>query len=122
MSVYHPLAAKDRLTVEDLHGENVLMIRRGWNRYLDQMRDELWQDHPQIRIVDFDFFSIQVFNQCENSKDMMMTVDNWRNVHPLLKTLPVDWDYTIPFGLLHAPRPTATVKRFLSAARAVFSL
>ena len=122
MSVYHPLAAKDRLTVEDLHGENVLMIRRGWNRYLDQMRDELWQDHPQIRIVDFDFFSIQVFNQCENSKDMMMTIDNWRNVHPLLKTLPVDWDYTIPFGLLHAPRPTATVKRFLSAARAVFSL
>ena len=122
MSVYHPLAAKDRLTVEDLHGENVLMIRRGWNRYLDQMRYELWQDHPQIRIVDFDFFSIQVFNQCENSKDMMMTIDNWRNVHPLLKTLPVDWDYTIPFGLLHAPRPTATVKRFLSAARAVFSL
>ena len=122
MSVYHPLAAKDRLTVEDLHGENVLMIRRGWNRYLDQMRGELWQDHPQIRIVDFDFFSIQVFNQCENSKDMMMTIDNWRNVHPLLKTLPVDWDYTIPFGLLHAPRPTATVKRFLSAARAVFSL
>ena len=122
MSVYRPLAAKDRLTVEDLHGENVLMIRRSWNRYLDQMRDELWQDHPQIRIVDFDFFSIQVFNQCENSKDMMMTIDNWRNVHPLLKTLPVDWDYTIPFGLLHAPRPTATVKRFLSAARAVFSL
>lgn len=122
MSVYHPLAAKDRLTVEDLHGENVLMIRRGWNRYLDQMRGELWQDHPQIRIVDFDFFSIQVFNQCENSKDMMMTIDNWRNVHPLLKTLPVDWDCTIPFGLLHAPRPTATVKRFLSAARAVFSL
>ena len=122
MSVYHPLAAKDRLTVEDLHGENVLMIRRGWNRYLDQMRDELWQDHPQIRIVDFDFFSIQVFNQCENSKDMMKTLYNWRNVPPLLKTLLVDWSYTIPFGLLHAPRPTATVKRFLSAARAVFSL
>ena len=122
MSIYHPLASKELLTVEDLHGENMLLIRRGWNHYLDQMRDELWQDHPQIHIVDFDFFSIQVFNQCENSRDIMMTIDNWKNVHPLLKTVPVDWSYTIPFGLLHSPRPSATVKRFLNAVKTVFSL
>ena len=122
MSIYHPLAARERLTVEDLHGENVLLIRRGWNHYLDQMRDDLWRDHPQIRIVDFDFFSIHVFNQCENSRDIMMTIDNWKNVHPLLKTVPVDWDYTIPFGLLHSPKPSATVKRFLKAVRTVYEL
>ena len=122
MSIYHPLASKELLTVEDLHGENMLLIRRGWNHYLDQMRDELWQDHPQIHIVDFDFFRIQVFNQCENSRDIMMTIDNWKNVHPLLKTVPVDWSYTIPFGLLHSPRPSATVKRFLNAVKTVFSL
>lgn len=29
VSIYHPLAAKDHLTVEDLHGENFLLIRRG---------------------------------------------------------------------------------------------
>ena len=40
----------------------------------------------------------------------MMTIDNWKNVHPLLKTVPVDWSYTIPFGLLHSPRPSATGK------------
>ena len=79
--------------MEDLHGENFLLIRRGWNRYLDQMRDELWRDHPQIRIVDFEMFNINVFNQCENSEDILMTIDNWRQVHPLLKTIPVDWSY-----------------------------
>ena len=89
------------------------MIRRGWNHYLDQMRDELWRDHPQIHIVDFEIFSINIFNQCENSKDILMTIDNWKNVHPLLKTIPVDWDYTVPFGLFHSPKPSATVKRFL---------
>ena len=122
MSIYHPLAVKEQLTAEDLHGENMLMIRRGWNHYLDQMRDDLWQDHPQIHIVDFPFFSIQVFNQCENSRDIMMTIDNWKNVHPLLKTLPVDWSYTIPFGLLHSPKPSATVKRFLGAVKTLFEL
>src|SRR5699024_3497985 len=106
VSIYHPLSGKDHLTVQDLHGENFLLIRRGWNSSIDQMRDELMQEHPQINIVDFDFFSINVFNQCENSEDIMMTIDNWEHIHPLLKTLPVDWDYTLPFGLLHSPEPS----------------
>ena len=122
LSIYHPLAAKEMLTVEDLHGENFLLIHRGWNHYLDQMRDELGEKHPQIHIVDFDFLSIHIFNQCQNSEDIMMTIDNWKNIHPLLKTLPVDWNYTIPFGLFYSPRPSATVKRFLTAIRTVLKL
>lgn len=42
-------------------------------------------------------------------------------MHSRLKALPVDWNYTIPFGLLHAPGAAVIVKRFLSAARGVFS-
>jgi DNA-binding transcriptional LysR family regulator len=119
VSIYHPLAQKERLTVQDLYGENFLLIRRDWNHYLDQLRDDLWQNHPQINIVDFDFFSIHVFNRCENSEDIMMTIDNWKNIHPLLKTIPVDWRYTIPFGLLHSPTPSDTVRRFLDAVKTV---
>lgn len=122
VSIYHPLAQKERLAVQDLYGENFLLIRRGWNHYLDQLRDDLWQNHPQIKIVDFDFLSINVFNQCENSEDIMMTIDNWKNIHPLLKTIPVDWNYTIPFGLLHAPRPSDTVRSFLTAVKTVLEL
>ena len=36
-------------------------------------------------------------------------------VHPLLKTLPMEWDFSMTFGLLHAPTPSKTVKRFLRA-------
>ena len=122
VSIYHPLSSKDLLTAGDLHGENVLLIRRGWNSCLDRMRDDLMQNHPQINIVDFDFFSINVFNQCENSEDIMVTIDNWAHVHPLLKTIPVDWDYTIPFGLLHSPSPSGTIQRFLDAVKTVFDL
>ena len=122
VSIYHPLAQRTRLAVQDLYGENFLLIRRGWNQYLDQLRDELWREHPQIKIVDFDFLSINVFNQCENSEDIMMTIDNWKNIHALLKTIPVDWNYTIPFGLLHSPRPSETVQSFLNAVKAVLKL
>lgn len=122
VSIYHPLAQREKLIVQDLYGENFLLIRRGWNYYLDQLRDDLWQNHPQIKIVDFDFLSINVFNQCENSEDIMMTIDNWRHIHPLLKTIPVEWSHTIPFGIFHSPRPSDTVRSFLNAVRTVLAL
>lgn len=67
-----------------------MLIKRGWNKYLDVMRDDLWRDHPQVNIVDFEMFNIGVFNRCENSNHVLMTIDAWENVHPLLKTLPVE--------------------------------
>ena len=114
-----PLAGKTRLTVQDLHGERLMMIRRGWNGAMDALRDDLAQKHPEIEIVDFDFFNLDAFNRCENANDLMVAIDNWKSVHPLLKVVPVRWKFTIPFGILHAPSPSPTVERFLEAIRQV---
>ena len=103
--------------MEDLCRENFLMMHRGWSSYVDELRDDIWKNHPQIHIVDFDFYDVAAFNQCENNNCVLMAVENWRYVHPLLKILRVDWDYTIPFGLLHAPKPSAVVKQFLKAVQ-----
>lgn len=113
VSVHHRLAQKETLSVQDLYGENLMLMRRDWSRYVDMLRDNLWKNHPQIHIIDFDFYDVGAFNQCENNNCVLMAVENWRYVHPLLKILPVDWDYTIPFGLLHSPDPSPTVLQFL---------
>lgn len=115
VSVHHRLAEKDKLTVQDLYGENLMLMRRNWSHYVDLLRDDIWKNHPQIHIVDFDFYDVAAFNQCENNNCVLMAVENWRYVHPLLKIMPVDWGYTIPFGLLHSPNPSSTVKQFLRA-------
>ena len=115
VSVHHRLAQKETLSVQDLYGENLMLMRRDWSRYVDMLRDNLWKNHPQIHIIDFDFYDVGAFNQCENNNCVLMAVENWRYVHPLLKILPVDWDYTIPFGLLHSPDPSPTVLQFLHA-------
>lgn len=119
VSIHHRLAKKDRLTFQDMYGENLMLIRRGWNDYVDKLRDEILQNHPEIHVVDFDFYDLSVFNQCENSNDILMVVDTWKNAHPLLNILPVEWNYTIPFGLLHAPEPSVTVQNFLDAVQKV---
>lgn len=119
VSIHHRLADKNRLTVQDLYGEKLMMMRRDWSHYVDELRDDIWQNHSQIQIVDFDFYSVDVFNRCENSNDVLMAVQAWDNVHPLLKVIPVEWDHSIPYGLLHSPTPSDTVKRFLSAIQTV---
>lgn len=119
VSIHHRLAAKDKLQLTDLYGENLLLMRRGWSHYVDQLRDDLWQHHPQIHIVDFDFYNMDVLNRCENSNDLLLAIPGWANVHPLLKLLPVDWNYSIPYGILHSLTPSPTVQRFLDAAKEV---
>ncbi len=117
VSVNHRLAEKDILTFQDLHGENFLMMHRGWSNYVDELRDDIWKNHPQIHVVDFDIYSVDIFNRCGNSNDILMVVENWNEVHPLLKVIPVEWKYTIPYGILHSPQPSPLVKRFLKAVK-----
>lgn len=117
VSVYHPLAEKNILRMEDLYGQNLMLMRRNWSMYVDRLRDDIWQNHPQINIIDFDFYDVNVFNRCENGNDILMAVSVWENVHPLLKIIPVEWKHSIPYGLLHSQQPSDTVKRFLEAAK-----
>lgn len=66
-------------------------------------------ERPQERI------RVGVFNRCESSNNLLLAVQIWASVHPLLRILPVDWDHSIPYGLLHSPAPSKTVARFLEA-------
>ena len=118
VSIHHRLAAKDKLLIEDLYGENLLMMRRAWSHYVDKLRADLQQNHGQIHIVDFEFYNMSIFNRCENSNDVLLAIPGWASVHPLLKVIPVEWDHSIPYGLLHAPHPSGTVKRCLAAVQA----
>lgn len=121
VSIHHRLAEKDKLTIEDLYGENLLLMKRNWSSYVDRLRDEIWKNHSRINIIDFDFYNMSIFNRCENSNDILLAIPGWANVHPFMKVIPVDWDYSIPYGLLHSPKPSPTVRDFLIAAKKAVS-
>jgi DNA-binding transcriptional LysR family regulator len=121
VSIHHRLAAKDKLQIEDLYGENLMLMRRNWSDYVDRLRDDIWQNHSQIHIVDFDFYNMEAFNRCENSEDVLLAISGWASVHPLLKVIPVEWEHSIPYGLLYSLQPSETVKEFLAAVQKAFS-
>lgn len=118
----HRLASKDKLTIEDLNGEDMMINRRIWNNRIGELRKTLLQHNSNINIMEFEFYDVNIFNKCENENTVLLTFDAWKNVHPLLKILPVEWEYTVPFGLFYAPSPTKTVRKFLSAVQTVLDL
>lgn len=111
----HPLSYKKELTFQDLHGERLVMVKSGDTELLDYFRTILNMTHPQIMITDTDYYyDIDTFNMCEQTGMFLLTLDAWSDVHPFLTTLPVEWDYQMPYGILYSKNPSKEVEKFIA--------
>lgn len=101
----HPLARKTKLTIQDLYGQTLMMVKRGDSPTVDRVRDYV-EKHPAIAIEDTpQFYDMEVFNRCVQTRNPLMSLECWGEVHPALVTLPVDWPFTIPYGILYPLHP-----------------
>lgn len=106
----HPLCEKKIITFDDLKNTEIMFITKGW-RVVDAIRKDLLL--KDVSLIDFDFFNINAFNKAVKENVPIMAIDGWENVHPLLKIIPVDWDYKIPFGIMYSRTPSKYVKDFI---------
>lgn len=84
----------------------------------DFIRNDLEKNHPQIRIEDTpQFYDLSVFNRCAESGNVLLTIECWRDVHPGLVSIPVNWEYSIPYGLLYSINPDKDVLRLVEKAK-----
>lgn len=114
----HRLAGRQRLEIADLYGETLMMVKPGDSAVNDRIRADLTRDHPAIRIEDTpQFYDISVFNRCAQSGNVLLILDCWQEIHPALVSIPVNWDYSMPYGLLYATEPSEAVARFVEAVR-----
>jgi hypothetical protein len=114
----HPLAHEKTLEIRDLYGETLMMVMRGDSGVNDLLRNDLEKHHPQIHIEDTPmFYDLSVFNRCAETKNVLLTIECWQDVHPGLVTIPVNWDYEIPYGLLYSNDAPEDVLRFVEVVR-----
>lgn len=112
----HPLTSKDFINIEDLYGQTLMMIRRGDSDTNDLIRNDLEKNHPQIHIEDTpQFYDLSVFNRCAETNNVLLTIECWQDVHPGLVSIPVNWDYSIPYGLLYSNNPPNDVLKFIKS-------
>lgn len=110
----HHLAQKSCIEMEDLYGETLMMVKRGDSGVNDFLRNDLEKHHPKIHIEDTPhFYDLSVFNRCVETGNVLLTIECWQEVHPGLVSIPVNWDYSIPYGLLYSLDAPEDVLRFV---------
>ena len=111
----HRLAAKEKLALSDLHGEHLIAVKSVDALHLDHLLEKLKMTHPQIIFEDAHYFyDMETFNACEAAGSLLLTLDAWSNIHPSLVTLPVEWEFTVPYGLLYSPDISGEAAEFLN--------
>lgn len=111
----HPLASKTCVNIEDLYGETLMMVCRGDSGVNDFIRNDLEKNHPQIHIEDTPcFYDLSVFNRCAETGNILLTIECWQDVHPGLVSIPVHWDYSIPYGILYSLNAPEDVLQFIA--------
>ncbi|MCC8023886.1 MAG: LysR family transcriptional regulator [Clostridium sp.] len=115
---HHRLAKKPRLAISDLYGETLMMGAGGDTPALDELRTMLTAEHPDIHIMDTKpYYDAYVFNVCEQMNSVLLTLDAWKDIHPSLVTIPVDWNYKVPYGVIYPKEPSADIEQFLLKIR-----
>ena len=109
--VAHALSAETIIASDKLKNSKVLFIRREWNRYIDDLRDQV--EAKGVKTEDFEMFNLAAYNRAVAENTPIIIVEGWEDVHPLLRPIPADWDDTIPFGVFYSPTPTKLVKKFI---------
>ena len=114
----HRLASKNLIHIEDLYGETLMMVKEGDSGVNDFIRNDLTKNHPEIQIEDTPhFYDLSVFNRCAESGNVLLTIECWQEVHPGLVSIPVDWEYSIPYGLLYSHDAPDDVLQLVKAVK-----
>lgn len=111
------LASKRRISLEDLKPTGVMLIRKGWNQYIDDLRIAL--EKAGVQVKNFDFFNLAAFNEAVKQNTPIIAISGWENVHPLLKIVPSKVKITVPYGIRYSKGPSKHVSQFIKAVDSI---
>ena len=108
-----PLAERRRLTVDDLRGRRVRMLRHA-NDATDHLRRVL-KATEGIEVMDVQSFDFALFNDAAESGDVVVTSGAWSGVHPGFVGIELDCGIRVPCFLAYPRDPAPHVRRFVDA-------
>ena len=73
---------------------------------------DLFTHDERIEKEIYDFLTIDILNRCGNSNYFLLATESWI-FSPLIKAIPLDINATLPFGVIHAKKPSDQVRKFL---------
>lgn len=114
-----PLASKNIITLDELKQTGVMFIKKGWNKYIDELR--MVYENTGVKITEFNFFNLSAFNEAVKQNIPIIAIDGWENVHPLLKIVPSNTSITIPYGIMYSLKPSQHVINFIKTIESIIN-
>ena len=108
-----PLARKNRISIADLEGMRLRVLRHG-NDAMDSLRIDLLADGG-VDVIDVDSFDFALFNEAEEKGDAVLTCGAWSGVHPAFVGVPFLCGREVPVFLHYPLEPTLQVQKFVNA-------
>lgn len=115
----NPLAQKKILDVHDLQNQTLIIFKEGDSPTLDKVRTFLKNEVSNLTIESTDYYDIDTFNYCIKNNHLLLTLSGWKDIHPSFQTVPVKWQYQIPFGIIYAKKPSPLVEDFIETITAI---
>ena len=113
----HRLADMKKLTMQDLNGEYLVMPVEGVSKEIDAFRKDVTVHYPTVQIVDSKRYDIDTFTLCEVNGYILITQPVYTDIHSNLVTIPLETNYTLPYGLMYANNPTSATKKFIGTIK-----
>lgn len=112
----HRLVHKQKLTYDDLAGETLYFPSRGNPDLTLRFTNYMRKEHPDITVeTPSIFYDLEVINHCVREGSLLIGFDLWKNIHPGLVNIPVEWDWSIPYGALWKKDARKEVLDFMEA-------
>lgn len=112
-----PLTSKRSISPEDLKQTGAMFIRKGWNKYIDELHDAC--ENAGVKVTEFNFFNLAAFNEAVKQNIPIIAISGWENVHPLLKIVPAKTNVTVPYGIMYSLEPSKHVRQFIRAVESI---
>ncbi|MFD1417976.1 LysR family transcriptional regulator [Companilactobacillus keshanensis] len=130
LGVYHfgiairsdnPLAQLENIRFKDLCNQKVLTVPIGVSEKNDQLRSEMLNETPSIRLIETDGrYDINTFNRAVDENIPLISLTPWKNIHPNLVTIPLETNITVSYGLISTKFPGREADNFLNDFLKVF--
>lgn len=115
----HRLAKEKKLTMRDLNGEYLVMPIEGVSEEIDAFRKEIREKYPTVQIVDSSYYGVDTFTMAEVNQYVLITQPVYCDIHTNLVTIPLETDYSLPYGLMYSNEPTSATEKFIASAKKI---
>lgn len=117
---YSVHAIKTVIQPSELNGCTLRMVEEGQNAAVDALRRDLKSAYPGISLLDNSNESDQeILNDCVEHGHMILATENQTELHPLMKLIPVDWNYYLSVGLMYKVPNSQKIEMFADKVKSL---